>query len=317
MKRILLFAEHDKGQLQDSVLLAAGLAREIADKARCELAALLLGPGAEPLVNTLGEHGVDRVLICKDPALAGYAPEVAVHVAVSVIKRHEPLTVVFAESTTGSDLATRIAARLQSGFAAHCTGITAGPNGELKSTRLGYSGKLQTITIAPQIIVLEQGVGEGRQVRRVPQVEEIEFHVPPGTIRLDYVKTEKADPNTIPLTQAEFIVSGGNGVQNFGLLSELANEMKATVGGSRVVCDDGRLPRERQIGESGTTVKPRCYIAFGISGASQHVRGMQESKLIIAVNTDRHAPLMKMANMAVVADAEAVMNAMLRLLISK
>lgn len=317
MKSILLFAEHDNGQLQDSVLLAAGLAREVADKARCEVAALSLGPGVEPLVHTLGEHGVDRLLICKDAALAGYAPEASVHVAVSIIRAEDPLTVLFPHSTAGSDLATRVAARLGSGMAAHCTGINIGPDGQLRATRLGYSGKLQTVMTAPRVILLQQGVGEVRQVRRVPRVDEIDLNLSPGVVRLEYIRTEKADPKTIPLSQSEFVVSGGNGVQDFGLLSSLADLMKASIGGSRVVCDDGRLPRERQIGESGTTVKPRCYIAFGISGASQHVRGMQDSKLIIAVNTDRHAPLMKMANMAVVADAEAVMKAMLRLLRSE
>jgi electron transfer flavoprotein alpha subunit len=311
MESILLFAEHKDGLIPDAALMAAGLARELADKLRCELAAILLGPDTRPLVGLLGEHGVDRVLMCEDPALAGYAPEASVHVLASVISDRQPLAVLFAESLTGADLATRVSARLRLGFASRCTAVVRGAEGKCKATRLGYGDKLQTTSSNAQIMTLQQGIGEVKIVPRPTQMEEIKLSLPPDSVRLKYIKTVKADPRTIALSQAEFIVSGGNGVHDFGLLSDLADRLNAAVGGSRVVCDDGRLPRERQIGESGITVRPRCYVAFGISGASQHVRGMQESKVIIAVNTDRHAPLMKMANMAVVADAEAVMRAML------
>ena len=123
--------------------------------------------------------------------------------------------------------------------------------------------------------------------------------------------TGRAAPRTLPLTQAEVSVAGGAGLRDFSLLWELGDRLGAPVAGTRVACDEGRLPRERQVGESGTTVRPRCYLAFGISGASQHLRGMQDSRVIVAVNTDRHAPLMKIANMGVVADAEAVIRSLL------
>jgi electron transfer flavoprotein alpha subunit len=291
--------------------MAAGLARTVADNLRCELTAILLGPDTRPLVGGLAEHGVDRVLMCEDPALSGYAPEASIHAFVSVISDGQPLAVLFADSSIGSDLATRLAARLRLRFAARCTAVVCDAEGIFKAIRLGYGDKLQTTSSNVQVITLQQGIGEVKPVRRPPQVETIELNLPSDAVRLKHIRTLKADPRTIPLSQADFIVSGGNGVRDFGLLSDLADRLHAAVGGSRVVCDAGLLPRERQIGESGTIVRPRCYVAFGISGASQHVRGMQESKLIIAVNTDRHAQLMKMANMAVVADAEAVMRAML------
>jgi electron transfer flavoprotein alpha subunit len=314
MAGILIFAEHSNGQIADATVMAAGFARALADKAKCELAALLLGSEEQRLITVLAEHGVDRVLLCNVPALVGCAPEAATYLAASAFERYQPDLFVFAETLTGSDLARRVAASLRLGLTAHCTTIAVSSDRRMTVTRLGYAERLQTTTPATPIVVLHEGIGEVQKNQRLGQVEVIELKLPSEIQRLQYVETIKADPKKIPLSQAEFIVSGGNGVNDFALLSELANKLKAAIGGSRVVCDDGRLPRERQIGESGTTVKPRCYIAIGISGASQHIRGMQESKLIIAVNTDRHAPLMKMANMAVVADAAEVMRAMLECL---
>ncbi len=311
MEGILLFAEHSDSHIPDAVWSTAGLARELADQLKCELTAILLGPNTSNLVSPLAEHGVDRVLMCDDPVLAGYSPEASVHVLSEVISDRQPLAVLFAESSTGFDLAARVSARLRLRFAARCIAIVCDAEGKFKATCLGYADKLQTTFSNVQIMTVHQGTGEVRIVPRPVQVELLRSNFSPDRVRVKHIKNVKADPRTVALSQAEFIVSGGNGVHDFELLSQLADRLNAAVGGSRVVCDDGRLPRERQIGESGVTVRPRCYVAFGISGASQHVRGMQESKVIIAVNTDRHAPLMKMANMAVVADAEAVMRALL------
>ncbi|MCI0590283.1 MAG: electron transfer flavoprotein subunit alpha/FixB family protein [Gammaproteobacteria bacterium] len=308
---ILFYAEHNNGRLTDSAYGLTGVGREIADKARLELAAVLIGPGTRSFVSALGEHGVDKVFICEDERLAGYAPEAAVHFLASLIDEKSPLAVLFAETSTSADLAVRLAARLRMGLASRSISIALDGEGDLRITRLGYADQLQTSVTGAQIIIWKSGIGEVKRAPRSPKVDERGLDDSPDAVRVKVIEIIKADPKTIPLRQAEFIVSGGNGVRNFELLWKLADRLRASVGGSRVVCDDGRLERGRQIGESGITVKPRCYLAFGISGASQHLRGMQESKLIIAVNTDRFAPLMKMANMAVVADAEAVIEAML------
>ncbi|HZP80185.1 MAG TPA: electron transfer flavoprotein subunit alpha/FixB family protein [Chthonomonadaceae bacterium] len=314
MTAVLCYAEHQNGRLTDAALEILGAGRALADRARSQLAAALFGTETRPLIETLGEHGADRVLLCEEARLDGYAPEAAVHALADIARQETPRAVLFADTSHSADLAVRLAARLRAAFAPRCTSLAFDPEGRLKVTRTAYADKLQATVLCEQpapIVTLQPGTGEIKPARRTPRVEERPLTLPQEAARLKLLQTLKADPRTVPLAQAEFIVSGGNGVRDFALLWELADRLGASVGGSRVVCDDGRLPRERQIGESGTTVRPRCYLAFGISGASQHLRGMQDSKLIIAINTDRHAPLMKLANMAVIADAEAVLRALL------
>jgi len=308
---ILFYAEQYNGCLADAALELAGVGREIANNSGIELAAVLTGRETRPSISALGEHGVDLVFICEDERLEGYAPEATVHFLASLTTENNPLAVLFAETSRSVDLALRLAARLRVGLASRCISVGSDGAGGLRVTRLGYTDQLQTTVTGAQILILQPRIGEVKRAPRSSRVEVRGLDISPDEIRIKVTEIVKADPRTIPLRQAEFIVSGGNGVRNFELLWKLADRLRASVGGSRVVCDDGRLERERQVGESGMTVKPRCYLAFGISGASQHLRGMQESKLIIAVNTDRFAPLMKLANMAVVADAEAVMEEML------
>lgn len=311
---LLLFAEHQNGRLIDATLEAVGMGRTLADKAGEELAAALLGSETCLFTATLGDHGIDRIFLCEDSRLDGYAPEATVHTLVQIVRQHAPKAVLFADNSWSGDIAVRLAARLKAAFAPRCAALSWNTGGCLQATRPTYADRLQAVVVAekaPLIVTLQEGVGEVKRAPRSPQVEEIALRDFPDSTRARLLHTLKADPRTMPLTQAEFIVSGGNGVRDFAVLWELADRLGAAVGGSRVVCDDGRLPRDRQIGESGTIVRPRCYLAFGISGASQHLRGMQDSKLIIAVNTDRHAPLMKLANMAVVGDAEQVIRAML------
>lgn len=308
---IWILAEHTNSHVATFTLELLSAARKLADSQNGTVTAIALGPGGRELVGVLGEHGADRVIVCEDDRLAGYAPEATVHLLADLVRARAPLAIVFGNTSLGDDLAARLAARLGCGFAPRCASATFDGDGRLAVKRPAYNGKLLLTVRNCQIISLQPEVGEIKRAPRTPQVEEVPLLLPAGAVRLQVGETIKADPRTLSLTQAEFIISGGNGVRDFTRLWELADRLGAAVGGSRVVCDDGRLPRERQIGESGTTVTPRCYLAFGISGASQHLRGMQDSKLIIAVNTDRNAPLMKLANMAVVADAGAVLKAMI------
>ena len=311
MTSILCSVEQQNGRLVDTALEIVSAGRALADRAGCELAVALLGSEGRICAGELGQHGTDRVFLCEDARLDGCAPEASVHFLAELFRRLEPRAALFADTSSGADLAVRLAARLRLGFAPRCTSLTFDGEGRLQVTRLAYADRLQATVRGAQVVTLQRGLWEIKPGPRSPHIEENPLTLPAEAARIRYRETRKADPRTIPLPQAEFIVSGGNGVRDFGLLRELADRLGAAVGGSRVVCDDGRLERARQIGESGTTVAPRCYLAFGISGASQHLRGMQDSRLIIAVNTDRYAPLMKLANMAVVADADAVMRALL------
>ncbi|MEA2779555.1 MAG: electron transfer flavoprotein alpha subunit, partial [Rhodospirillaceae bacterium] len=122
-----------------------------------------------------------------------------------------------------------------------------------------------------------------------------------------------SDPNAVPLTEADFIVSAGNGVTDWSAFHEVAAALGAAEGGSRVICDAGLLPRARQVGASGSLVQPRCYLAFGIAGAPQHLQGITRCERVLAVNTDLHAEMVKRADLAIIADAQAVMPALARL----
>jgi electron transfer flavoprotein alpha subunit len=311
---LLCFAEHQKGRLTDATLEQLGFARALADKAKWPLCAVVLGSDAAQLTTQLGEHGVERALLYSDARLDGYAPEAAALALADATRRQTPHAVLFAETPISAELAARLAAKLLAAFAPRCVTLTPEANGGLKATFTAYNDRLQAVTTiadAPLVVTVPPGIGEAKRAPKTPVIEEHSLELPAGAARVRHLETVKADPRSVPLQQAAFIVSGGNGVRDFAPLWTLADRLGAAVGGSRVVCDDGRLERARQIGESGVTVRPHCYLAFGISGASQHLRGMQDSKLIIAVNNDRYAPLMKLANMAVIADADAVLQALL------
>jgi electron transfer flavoprotein alpha subunit len=318
---VMLFAEHHRGRLDSASREAAAAGRVLLDRLppprRPPLVAVALGPYAAVLRSELAQHGVDRILICEEDRLDGRFPEVRVEVLAELAQREGGAASLLGDTPEGADLAVRLSARcacraqppIGAPLARNCIALEW-QGSRIAATCLGYSGRLQRAVLGPRVVLLRPGAFEAKRAPRAGKLERFVTDSLPTAPGVEVLETIKADPRTVPLGEAEFIISGGNGVRDFGPLWELADRLGASVGGSRVVCDDGRLPRERQVGESGATVRPRCYLAFGISGAIQHLRGMQESELIIAVNTDPFAPLMKLANLAAVGDAQATIEAL-------
>lgn len=309
-----VFAEHSNGVVPDATFEALGAARKLVDEARAggRVVAVALGPGSTALAPKLAQHGAHVVRASDDERLGGYAPEAWAHVLTAEVQAAEPppLALLFGAARNSQELAARVAARWGAAFVPDVVKV-GWREGQLETQRLGYVDKVQLTLVGGRVLVLRPEVGDIRTVRGEPVVEPVSAALEGGDQCVRLVDVRKANPRTVPLSQADFIVAGGNGVKNFELIWEFADLVGAAVGGSRVVCDDGRLARSRQVGESGTVVSPRCYIAIGISGASQHVRGMQDSKLIITINNDRRAPIHDLASMAVIGDAAEILPALI------
>ncbi len=311
--RVFVFAEHEGKRIPDTTLEVMTAARRLANEAGpdARVEAVALAAGSAATVEALARHGADVVHVAEEVPARRYWPEVAAHVLAPLVEgTGESACFLFPGTRVGREVAARLAARARAGFAADVIRVRW-REAALECDRLAYGDKVQVTVRGARVVVLRSGVFDAREDRRRAEVQTLPLpeSLPPARVAL--VEVRKADPRTVPLEQAEFIVAGGNGVRDFRLIWEFADLVGAAVGGSRVVCDDGRLELSRQVGESGVIVSPRCYIAVGISGAIQHVRGMQDSDIVITINIDRHAPINDLASLAVVGDAEEVLKALI------
>ncbi|PTW59836.1 electron transfer flavoprotein alpha subunit apoprotein [Breoghania corrubedonensis] len=291
----------------DRQLIAAG--RSLADSGGGAVCALALQGGDD-----LGGAGADRVIAVTGIEPLAYDPEGRTAAVLTAIAILSPRHVLFAETPDGSDIARRVAARLGERLFAGADALEAGSDGDTRALRRAQGGSLaqsaklpRLVSIMPDAFPLHAGLPhEGRPLDEVPMGA--------ADRRISASRPLTVDPDTIALEEADFLLSGGNGVTDWQGFADLAEALGATRAGSRVVCDQGHLPRERQVGASGTLVTAGCYFALGISGAPQHLQGITRVGHVVAVNTDLHAEMIKRADLAIVADAQAVMPALIRLL---
>ncbi len=284
-----------------------GAARILADAGEGAVVAVVFGTADD-----LGAAGADRVIRFDDPAFQGYAPEARTTAVVRLMEAMAPRHVVFPDTVTGGgDLGRRVAALTDQSLATEVIKLGAG---EVVSR--GNGGRSDFVMAPPRLVLLasegaDPVVGARHEARAMeaPAVAPDPRLVDEGPIAVD--------PNAIPLAEADFIVSAGNGVTDWAAFHAVAAALGATEGGSRVVCDAGLLPRDRQVGASGTLVDPRCYLAFGIAGAPQHLQGITRCERVVAVNTDLHAEMIKRADLAIVQDAQTVMPALTRMMEEK
>lgn len=314
-KGVWVFAEQREGELQKVSLELLGEGRRIADELGVKLTALLLGNNIEALAKTLAEHGADEVLVADDKNLEHYTTDAYTKVICDLANERKPGILFVGATFIGRDLGPRIAARLSTGLTADCTSIDVEvENGDLLATRPAFGGNLMA-TIAcpehrPQMATVRPGVfakitTDGTNCN----IEKVEVKLADSDVRTKVLEIIKAKKDIIDIAEADFIVSGGRGVgskENFKLLEELAEALEGTVAGSRAAVENGWIEGAYQVGQTGKTVRPQIYIACGISGAIQHVAGMQDSDLIIAVNKDDSAPIMKIADYAIVGDLTKV-----------
>ncbi len=314
-KGVWVFAEQREGQLQKVSLELLGEGKKIAEKLGVKLTALLLGNNIEGLAETLTAHGADEVLVANDPKLEHYTTEAYTKVICDLAEERKPSILFIGATFIGRDLGPRVSARLSTGLTADCTSLDVDvETGDLLATRPAFGGNLMA-TIAcpehrPQMATVRPGVFEKVETASADaKVETVEVKLADSDIRTKVLETVKSKKDIIDISEANVIVAGGRGVgskENFELLKELADVLGGTVAGSRAAVEKGWLDPAYQVGQTGKTVKPSIYIACGISGAIQHVAGMQDSDMIIAINKDNSAPIMKVADYGIVGDVKKV-----------
>ncbi|MGL4990621.1 MAG: electron transfer flavoprotein subunit alpha/FixB family protein [Sarcina sp.] len=313
---VWVFAEQRDGELQKVSLEILGEGRKLADKLGTKLTALVLGDKIESLGKILGEHGADEVLVVDNPLLKNYTTDGYTKAICEVANSRKPGILFIGATFIGRDLGPRVAARLSTGLTADCTILDVDvTNGDLLATRPAFGGNLMA-TIAcpdhrPQMATIRPGVfSKIATVNDNYTISNIEVELLESDIRTKVIEIVKEARNIADISEANVLVAGGRGVgskENFELLEALAKELGGSIAASRAAIEKGWVDKDYQVGQTGKTVRPNIYIACGISGAIQHVAGMQESDMIIAINKDETAPIMKLADYAIVGDVTKVL----------
>lgn len=321
-KGVWVLAEQRQGILQKVSLELLGEGRKIADKLGVPLTAVLLGYKIEGLAKELSAYGADEVIVADHELLESYTTDGYTKVICDLVNARKPEVFFIGATFIGRDLGPRVAARLKTGLTADCTALDIEENEKyLLATRPAFGGNLMaTIACAdhrPQMATVRPGVFSKlpKDENKAAAIHKAAVALSSENIRTKVVKAVKTAKDLIDIGEAEFIVSGGRGVGNaegFKLLEELAEVLGGTVAGSRAAVDKEWLDKNLQVGQTGKTVKPLIYIACGISGAIQHLAGMQDSDYIIAINKDENASIMKVADLAIVGDLYKVIPEMIK-----
>ena len=319
-KGIWVFAEQREGKLQKVSLELLGEGKRLANELGVKLTAILLGNNVEGLASTLGEHGADEVLVAESPELEHYTTDGYTKVICDLANERKPGIIFIGATFIGRDLGPRVAARLSTGLTADCTSLAVEvSDGALLATRPAFGGNLMATIVCPdhrpQMATVRPGVFTKSTEKNTEfVVENVKVQIEPSDIRTQVLEIVKANKEIIDIGEAKVIVSGGRGVgseENFGLLKQLADILGGVVAGSRAAVEKGWIDAAYQVGQTGKTVKPIIYVACGISGAIQHVAGMQDSDMIIAINKDETAPIMKVADYGIVGDLNKVIPEMI------
>jgi electron transfer flavoprotein alpha subunit len=317
---IWVFVEQTEGEVARVSWELLGVGAELAKVLGVELCAVLLGDGVEKLCSEAFAHGAGKVYLLDQPVFRHYRTEPYLEALCYLVKKCQPEIILMGATGVGRDLAGAVATRLQTGLTADCTGLAIDDKRNLMQTRPAFGGNImatimcdrfrpQMATVRPHVMPLpEKKPGaSGAIVRESFAINEADILTKVIEVLSDRMKDQ------VDIAGAEFIVSGGRGLmakENFQLLQELADELGGVVGASRSAVDAGWMPGERQVGQTGKTVRPKIYIACGISGAIQHLVGMQDSDLIIAINRDREAPIFEVATFGIVGDLFQVVPAL-------
>lgn len=309
---VWVFAEQRDGVLQKVSLELLGKGREIADTLGEKLVAVMPGYNVDNLAKTLVAHGADEVLYVNSPLLKNYTTDGYTTVIYNLVMERKPEIVFIGATNIGRDLGPRLAGRIHTGLTADCTGLAVDEETRyLQMTRPAFGGNLMATIECPnhrpQMSTVRPGVFNVpcADERREGKIEVITPTLKDADVRTQVLEVVKSLKDSIDITEADIIVSGGRGVGNkegFAVLQELADVMGGVVGASRAAVDSGWMDKSHQVGQTGKTVRPQIYIACGISGAIQHLAGMQDSDFIIAINKDENAPIMSVADMAIVGD---------------
>jgi len=309
---VFVFIEQLDGKILGVGYELIGKGRELAKARDTQVTAVVLGHNVGALSKKLAQYGADRVVLVDDPALEIYMTEPYAKALSEVVQAYKPEIVLYGATAIGRDLAPRVSARVHTGLTADCTGLEIGEDGNMLMTRPAFGGNIMATILCqnhrPQMATVRPGV-----MQRISAVEGAdcpveECKVPnlADSVNVEILDIIKKVGERLDIMDAKVLVSGGRGMgcaENFAMLEELADALGGTVSSSRAAVDSGWQPKDRQVGQTGKTVRPNLYIACGISGAIQHLAGMEESDLIIAINKDESAPIFETADFGVVGDA--------------
>ncbi len=330
-KGVFVFAQQVDNTINSIAFELIGKGKDLADDLGTEVTAVLVGSGVKSLADELAEYGADRVIVVDDPELKEYRTEPYAHALACVINEFKPEIFLVGATAIGRDLGPRVSARIHTGLTADCTQLDIGDfplnpvpgkeqkHNQLLMTRPAFGGNtIATIAcpdFRPQMATVRPGVMQKREKKAGVKASVVEFNpgFTPNQNYVEILEVVKAVSDTVDIMDAKILVSGGRGMgssENFKMLEELAEVLGGTVSCSRAVVDAGWKPKDLQVGQTGKTVRPNVYFAVGISGAIQHLAGMEESDIIIAINKDDTAPIFDVADYGLVGDLNKIVPAL-------
>ena len=330
-KGVFVFAQQVDNVLDGVAFELLGKGKELAKDLNTEVTAVLIGSGVKELADQLAEYGADRVIVVDDPQLKDYRTEPYAHALASVINEYKPEIMLVGATAIGRDLGPTVSARVKTGLTADCTMLEIGDfplnaapgqeqqHNQLLMTRPAFGGNtIATIACPynrPQMATVRPGVMQKIAPIAGAKANVVEYNpgFTPNDRYVEILNIVKAVKNTANIMDAKILVSGGRGVgskENFKLLEDLAEVLGGTVSCSRAVVENGWLPVDLQVGQTGKTVRPQIYFAIRISGAIQHVAGMEDSDLIVAINKDEDAPIFDVADYGLVGDLNKIVPAL-------
>ncbi len=330
-KGVYVFAQQVDNKVDGIALELIGKGKDLAETLGTEVTAVLVGSNVKGLADELAEYGADKVIVVDDPELKEYRTEPYAHALASVIREFKPEIFLVGATAIGRDLGPRVSARIHTGLTADCTQLEIGDfpinpipgreqkHNQLLMTRPAFGGNtIATIAcpeFRPQMATVRPGVMQKRDRVAGAKANIVEYNpgFTPDNKYVEILEVVKKVSDVADIMDAKILVSGGRGVgsaENFKLLEDLAEVLGGTVSCSRAVVDAGWKPKDLQVGQTGKTVRPNVYFAIGISGAIQHVAGMEESDIIIAINKDETAPIFDVADYGIVGDLNKIVPAL-------
>jgi electron transfer flavoprotein alpha subunit len=320
-KGVWVYAEQHKGGIASVALELLGEGRKLADKKKTRLSAVFVGHGIREKAKELISYGADMVYVADDPALKDFNDDSYAAVLTTLAKQHKPEIILAGATAIGRSFFPKVASSLYAGLTADCTALDIdAETGHLHQTRPAFGGNIMAVIVTPnhrpqmatvRHKVMKQAV---RDDSRTGDVIDIKY-TQSGDLRTRVLKTIEDLEETVNICEADIIVAGGRGLgsaRNFQLIEELAKALGGAVAATRGAVDEGWVPYPHQVGQTGKTVCPKLYIACGISGAIQHVAGMQSSEVIVAINKDPNAPIFNVATYGIVGDVHEVVPIMIK-----
>ncbi len=313
-KDIFVIAEQRSGVVQNVTFELIGVAKDLASVVDAKVVCVLLGHNVSGEVANIVGYGADKVMVVDHKALASYMTEPYTKAVVQILKAEEPSAVLLGASSIGRDLGPRVAARLGTGLTADCTKLEMKEDGCLEMTRPAFGGNLFATIICPdtrpQMSTVRPGVMKKSEFDGARKAEVVNVNVDFEDCGIELLEEVKEAAVVDKIEDAKILVACGRGIgkpESIEHAKELASQLHGTYASSRALVDAGIMDSSRQVGQTGKTVRPDCYIALGISGAVQHLAGMEDSDFIIAVNKDDTASIFNVADLGIVCDANKLL----------